>query len=322
MRKSENSHSELSPSSGGEKATPASEHVIVVKPSRKRGATGPRTPQGKESSKRNALKHGIFSQVALLKNESRAELDALWNGLREHLQPEGTLEEMLVEKLAVIAWQQRRLLIAQTAETQRSIESVVWNEVERQAEGPTKISEYSIRQEDGLIRRIANAEVLKECLELLKRLRDGIEENGFNPKWDSVILTKLYGGASRDNWQRTLLDSYQAWLRTAECSDEERQQHDYATPANCKKNFLEDIDDEIERLERYNRTHSRIVAEQKNLEERRQHVPLTPQFDHFVRYGASLERNFDRTLSQLERCQRMRLGEPVLPKLEVHHSLS
>jgi hypothetical protein len=53
-----------------------------------------------------------------------------------------------------------------------------------------------------------------------------------------------------------------------------------------------------------------------------QHVPLTPQFDHLLRYEASLERNFDRTLSQLERVQRMRLGQPVLPKLEVHHSVS
>ncbi len=32
-------------------------------------------------------------------------------------------------------------------------------------------------------------------------------------------------------------------------------------------------------------------------------------------------RSFDRTLSQLERLQRMRLGQPVPPKLEVRHSL-
>ena len=51
----------------------------------------------------------------------------------------------------------------------------------------------------------------------------------------------------------------------------------------------------------------------------RQHVPLTSQFDHLLRYEASLERNLDPTLSQLERLQRLRLGQPVLPKLEVHH---
>ena len=32
--------------------------------------------------------------------------------------------------------------------------------------------------------------------------------------------------------------------------------------------------------------------------------------------------SFDRTFSQLERLQPMRLGQPVLPKLEVHRSRS
>ncbi len=36
--------------------------------------------------------------------------------------------------------------------------------------------------------------------------------------------------------------------------------------------------------------------------------------------GASLERAFDHTLSQLERLQRMRLGQPVLPPVKVELS--
>ena len=44
-------------------------------------------------------------------------------------------------------------------------------------------------------------------------------------------------------------------------------------------------------------------------------VPLTPQFDHLLRYETSLERNFDRTLGQLESVQRTRLGQPVLPSV-------
>src|SRR5438876_9184083 len=47
-----------------------------------------------------------------------------------------------------------------------------------------------------------------------------------------------------------------------------------------------------------------------------------PGLDRLLRYEASLERTLDRTLSQLERLQRMRLGQPVLPKLEVRHSES
>jgi hypothetical protein len=59
--------------------------------------------------------------------------------------------------------------------------------------------------------------------------------------------------------------------------------------------------------------------EMTKLKALRQHVPLTSQFDHLLRYEASLERNLDPALSQLERLQRLRLGQPVLPKLEVHH---
>lgn len=290
--------------------------------SQKSGATGPRTTQGKERSKRNALKHGILSRAALLKSESRAEYNTLLNGLRENLQPEGTLEEMLVEKLALCAWRQRRLIIAETAEIQRSIESLSWNKVDRQAEGATKISEYSIRCEGGLIRRIADAEVLERCLELLKELSEEIEDNGFDPKSDAEVLSKLYGEASREKWQQTLFDSYQIWLTTAECSEKERQQRGYATPEQCKDIFLKELGGEIKRLEHHKKARASVESEKMKLEVLRQHVPLTPQFDHFLRYEASLERNFDRTLSQLERVQRLRLGQPVLPKLEVHHSLS
>jgi len=65
-----------------------------------------------------------------------------------------------------------------------------------------------------------------------------------------------------------------------------------------------------------------MESEWMNLETLRQSVPLTPQFDHLLRYETTLERNFDGALSQLERVEWMRLGQPILPKLKVHHSVS
>src|SRR5260370_36411454 len=50
-----------------------------------RKAGGPRTPDGKQSSKLNALKHGIFSKAILLKNESQSEFNSLVNGLLNDL---------------------------------------------------------------------------------------------------------------------------------------------------------------------------------------------------------------------------------------------
>lgn len=77
---------------------------------------GPRTTTGKAIASKNALKHGIFSNAMLLKSESRAEYHSLLSGLREYLKPEGTLECFLVEKLAVLIWRYRRLIITETAE--------------------------------------------------------------------------------------------------------------------------------------------------------------------------------------------------------------
>jgi hypothetical protein len=73
---------------------------------------GPRTQQGKENSKNNATTHGIFCKVAVTKGESRAEFQNLLNGLRNYFRPEGTLEDTLLEKLAVLFWRERRLIIA------------------------------------------------------------------------------------------------------------------------------------------------------------------------------------------------------------------
>ena len=39
-----------------------------------RKATGPRTQQGKDRSKHNAVKHGIFSKVVVLKGDHRPSL--------------------------------------------------------------------------------------------------------------------------------------------------------------------------------------------------------------------------------------------------------
>jgi hypothetical protein len=47
-------------------------------------------------------------------------------------------------------------------------------------------------------------------------------------------------------------------------------------------------------------------------------APDMMPMDLLLRYGASIDRELDRTLKQLERCQRMRLGQPVPPSIDVN----
>ncbi len=78
-------------------------------------STGPRTTQGKARSSRNALKHGLLSSQILLEHEDANELEALREGFYADLQPVGTLEEVLVERIIASAWLHRRALWAETA---------------------------------------------------------------------------------------------------------------------------------------------------------------------------------------------------------------
>ena len=79
-------------------------------------STGPRTEAGKDRSRRNALKHGVLASDVLIKSGTGAEdahrFETLLGELFDDLEPVGTFEEMLVEKIAVCWWRQKRACVA------------------------------------------------------------------------------------------------------------------------------------------------------------------------------------------------------------------
>src|SRR5438477_1484152 len=51
-------------------------------------STGPKTRQGKDKSRRNAIKHGFFSKFLLVNGEeSREEYEQWFAAIRDHYQP-------------------------------------------------------------------------------------------------------------------------------------------------------------------------------------------------------------------------------------------
>jgi hypothetical protein len=57
-------------------------------------STGPRTPEGKDAVRLNALRHGILSREILLPGEDEDALRELGERLRNELQPVGELENL------------------------------------------------------------------------------------------------------------------------------------------------------------------------------------------------------------------------------------
>jgi len=283
-----------------------------------------RSKGGRHRSSHNAIKHGIFSECALLPGESRDKYESLLTGISDALQPQGRLEELLVEKLAVLTWRQRRLLLAEGAEIRQSTEFWEGDQRIQQAKGTEeKVLEFTWTatadpSDPDLIRKIQNPDLLERRIELLRELKQAIKSSGFDEERDTSLLEKIYG--SENSLREDLSEIYRRWALTAEAAEEERPREGYATPEQCKNKVLSEIQDEIGRLQKYQRERAAVESERSNLETLSRKVPTPEELDRLLRYEASLERSFDRTLNQFERMQRLRRGQPVAPRMDVNVS--
>ena len=78
-------------------------------------STGAKTSEGKAIVAQNAIKHGLLSHKLILGEEDLDCWKILLNGLVETLLPVGMIEQLLVEKIAISFWRQRRLVGAEVA---------------------------------------------------------------------------------------------------------------------------------------------------------------------------------------------------------------
>ena len=68
-------------------------------------STGPRTPEGKARSRWNAVQHGLLAKRLLAPGATNGDAwTHLLESLREDWRPEGTLEEILLERIAMGYW--------------------------------------------------------------------------------------------------------------------------------------------------------------------------------------------------------------------------
>ena len=66
--------------------------------------TGPKTPEGKHRSAKNALRHGLRAELPVIPGEDPAAWEAHRAGLVRDLAPAGPLEDALAEQVALTLW--------------------------------------------------------------------------------------------------------------------------------------------------------------------------------------------------------------------------
>lgn len=85
-------------------------------------STGPRSPEGRAASSSNAVRHGILSDRFIAPHEDRPTFDALLHELLTEHEPVSALETMLIERLAILFWRERRLAGAEAEQVELQFE--------------------------------------------------------------------------------------------------------------------------------------------------------------------------------------------------------
>jgi hypothetical protein len=286
--------------------------------SQRRGPTGPRTQLGKQRSKFNAVKYGIFSSVMLVGSESKDEFDGLVSGLRDHYRPVGTLEEALVDQVATSLWRFRRLLMAEKAEIAKNQPSERISKKEMMRDSVLR----KLMPSSGTFEMafLTNSRLdLIQTLAALKSIRDDIRKHGLSSERDRERLQEVFGKAKKPLEETEELHEIpkgapfikRYWEATEKSHDstELAAQNGEAIVVELDKltEYLDGINlqwfDE-EGIERYRASTAALI-------------PSPEVAERLLRYQVALERSIERTMTQLERLQRMRLGQPVAPPIKV-----
>lgn len=71
-------------------------------------STGPKTTKGKETSSKNATKHGFFAQQDVIRYENQVDYDMLRDEILEELNPIGPIQYRLADRILSLSWRLKR----------------------------------------------------------------------------------------------------------------------------------------------------------------------------------------------------------------------
>ena len=265
-------------------------------------STGPQTEQGKTIAKLNAVKHGILSGAVLIAKgqgeERREAYQRLYHGLREYFQPEGAMEEVLVEQIAVTFWRKRRVLRFELGCLRKQLDSY-----QQTAEGPEdEENAFPSRKHKTACQRLAEAQ---KQVDHHQTEKEALEDN-----WD------ILSDDAMDDW----VDSY---FRLAEKkgfeAGEPARVRDWLkeqglTEAQIRKELIQVHEELIQVAQAEIKTQEPQAALELERTALLGSVPASGHdLDKIIRYEASLDRQLYKAVSQLERLQRRRRGEELPP---------
>jgi hypothetical protein len=276
---------------------------------------GVKTTEGKAIVKYNALKHGLLAKKVVITvgegAENPEEFNALLEDLKTQLAPEGALEEMLVEKVAVAYWRLRRAYRYEAGLIRKELDTATddfysntdWegklNKTDEEIEQAIKEEQQAIeswkKDKRDFARMHKQGKALEEIYdwegnwERLFRKLDYLfpdDEREWTPKGVREYLNNTKDWSDEQIWQ--------AHIELCE----ERLKHHKEQIVSLKKQKVK------------NKFKLQVIKKLGS-------IPTKDKLDRLLRYEGAIERQLYKAMNQLERLQRMRSGDNVPVPVEV-----
>jgi hypothetical protein len=300
---------------------------MLVPSERKDGALveGPRTEEGKEVARWNATRHGIRSPAPVVPGvEKKENWELHLAGTLESLSPEGHLELVLAERVALLSWRLHRVVRFETesiALYQERVEDDLARE-RRFESGPdhpeaVRGNAKSARDDHRLLKRFAKMEDDKPLSSIDADLviwgameyADKVAEGEVDPE-ELLESISVSGLPDSDSWE-----GYKGWTaglvwavieKVAQATDEEPEEllegaiRSAKWKAERSKLEAEKVEQDLRNMAR-----ARLLPDEKTLEK-------------VGRYEAHLSRGLYKALHELEALQVRRSGGAApLARLDV-----
>ncbi len=267
-------------------------------------STGPKTEQGREIAKLNAVKHGILSDaVVITKGEGQERKDAylrLHDGLRDYFQPDGTMEDALVEQVAVSLWRKRRVLQFELG--------CLRKQLDRYSEdyAAKRLHSHGLDAQQALNSAKEAAGFAQRCIEALEAGDDALSDEGAEEWAEDYAKLAAEHSFSRKQSEGDLDEeadgpALRDWLKEQGLTDDAIRKGLLA----IHQATLKAAEEKVKPLEAQ-------VAQELEQAALLASAPASGHdLDKIIRYEASLDRQLYKAINQLERLQRRRKGEDV-----------
>jgi hypothetical protein len=273
---------------------------------------GVKTEEGKGIVKYNALKHGLLAKEVVITAgegvESQEEFNGLLDDLLGQLQVVGPVEEMLAEKIAIAYWRLRRAYRYEVGLIRHELDNATDN-FYKEVYTDQQIDQKNQEERDSV-------EAWKqEKRELLKKQKagkplDATFEQTDVWEWYEDSISHLLPRTAENDQLPMSEEEIRKHLNENVCWDD-----DYLWGkliGTCEKHITE----HLQEIEKY--TKQKMVNKRKlDVTKRLGNIPAKEELDRLLRYEGAIERQLYKAMNQLERVQRLRLGDHVPAPIEV-----